>query len=313
LHGAKPLTKANSVTSKRTAWLARIILAYVFIILLWATTPLAIKWSSQGAGFLFAGATRMSIGAVCLLIIIAFRRKRLELTRLSLLTYAVIAVQVYGSMVPVYWAAKFIPSGWISVVLGLSPLITATMSAIWLSERSLGWANVFSYLLGVAGLAVMFGSALQLGQAAVFSIAAVVFSAFLQCASAVWVKRIDAKLSAFSQVTGGVLLSLPFYWANWYFVDGVWPNLLDETTIACIVYLGVIATTIGFILYYFLLSQLGATQVALITLISPVLALMLGHVINQEPLNWKIAAGTACILLALVIHTYVGMSRLRRA
>ncbi|RLA22994.1 MAG: EamA family transporter, partial [Gammaproteobacteria bacterium] len=31
----------------------RIALAYIFIILLWATTPLAIKWSTEGSGFIF--------------------------------------------------------------------------------------------------------------------------------------------------------------------------------------------------------------------------------------------------------------------
>ncbi|MEQ1527867.1 MAG: DMT family transporter [Methylococcales bacterium] len=286
----------------------RVGLAYVFIILLWGTTPLAIKWSSEGAGFLFAGMARMTIGVACLLLVLAIKRQRLQWHRSALLTYAAITMQIYGSMVPVYWAAQFIPSGWISVILGLSPLITAVLAAIWLAERSLSQAKIFSYLLSVSGLAIMYGSALELGPNAVLGMVAVVFSAFLQCSSAVWIKRINAKIPALAQVTGGLLMSLPLYWGSWAIADGHWPKDVPVMAWAGIAYLGAIASTIGFVLYYYLLKKLGATQVALITLISPVLALLLGHVLNQEPLTLKIVGGTLCILAALSIQVLTKVS-----
>ncbi|MCZ6565910.1 MAG: EamA family transporter, partial [Gammaproteobacteria bacterium] len=40
--------------------------AYVGVILIWTTTPLAIQWSSQGGGYLFGITTRMLIG-LCVL------------------------------------------------------------------------------------------------------------------------------------------------------------------------------------------------------------------------------------------------------
>ncbi|HLF97561.1 MAG TPA: EamA family transporter, partial [Methylococcaceae bacterium] len=43
----------------------RVPLAYIGVILLWATTPLAIKWSGEGPGFLFGVTGRMAIGAAC--------------------------------------------------------------------------------------------------------------------------------------------------------------------------------------------------------------------------------------------------------
>jgi drug/metabolite transporter (DMT)-like permease len=53
-----------------------------------------------------------------------------------------------------------------------------------------------------------------------------------------------------------------------------------------------------------LLTHLPATRVALITLVSPLLALMLGHIVNHEPLTMKIMAGTLLILSALIIHEF---------
>ncbi len=282
----------------------RITLTYISVILLWATTPLAIKWSGQGPGFLFGVTARMAIGTVCILLVLALMRQRLAWHRKALLTYLAIALQIYGAMLTVYWAAQFIPSGWISVIFGLTPLMTALLAAIFLGERSLTLGKLLAYGLGIGGLVVMFGSALQLGHDAVLGIGGVLVSAFLQSISAVWVKRIAAKLPALSQVTGGLLLALPAYLLTWWIVDGHWPVLLTPTSLAAIIYLGVIATSLGFVLYYYLLTHLPATRVALITLVSPLLALMLGHFMNHEPLTIKVVTGTLLILCALIVHTF---------
>ena len=282
----------------------RIPLTYISVILLWATTPLAIKWSGEGPGFLFGVTARMTIGMACILLVLALMRQGLAWHRKARLTYLAVAVQIYGSMLAVYWAAQFIPSGWISVIFGLTPLMTALLAAVFLGERSLTLGRCLAYGLGVSGLAVMFGSALQLGVDAVLGISGVLVSALLQSASSVWIKRIAAKLPALSQVAGGLLLALPAYLLTWIIADGHWPTALTTTSLAAIIYLGVIATTLGFVLYYYLLTHLPATKVALITLVSPLLALMLGHFINHEPLTMKLVTGTLLILAALLAHEF---------
>jgi len=284
----------------------RIYLAYLSVILLWATTPLAIKWSGEGPGFLFGVTGRMTIGLICILPILALAKQRLYWHRKALLTYLAVAVQIYGSMLAVYWAAQFIPSGWISVIFGLLPLMTALLAAVWLGERSLTLGKLLAYVLGLSGLWVMFGSALQLGHAAVLGIVGVLVSTFLQSASSVWVKRIDGKIPALSQVAGGLLLSLPLYLITWAKFDGHWPTEISPVSLASIVYLGAIATTVGFVFYYYLLIHQSATRVALVTLVSPVMALLLGHAVNHEPLTMKVAAGTLLILGALLVHEFFG-------
>lgn len=282
----------------------RIYLAYISVVLLWSTTPLAIKWSGEDAGFLFGVTARMAIGALCLLIVLLGMRQGLVWHRKARLTYLAVAVQIYGAMLTVYWAAQFIPSGWISVISGLSPLMTALLAAIWLKERSLTFGKLLSYGFGIGGLMVMFGSALQIGQNAAMGIAGVLVSTFLQSISSVWVKRINGNVPALSQVAGGLLLSLPVYLLTWGNIDGHWPATLSPTSLAAILYLGVIATPVGFTLYYYLLLHQAATRVALITLVSPVLALLLGHAVNNEPLTLKIITGTLLILTALITHQF---------
>jgi drug/metabolite transporter (DMT)-like permease len=282
----------------------RIYLAYISVILLWATTPLAIKWSGEGPGFLFGATGRMVVGLICILLMMGLSKQRMLWHRKALQTYLAVTLQIYGSMLTVYWAAQFIPSGWISVLYGLLPLMTALLAAIWLRERSLTPGKLLAYALGIGGLWIMFGSALQLGHDAVLGITGVLVSAFFQAASSVWVKRIDANIPALSQVTGGLLLSVPIYLITWAVFDGHWPAEISPISLASIIYLGAIATTFGFVLYYYLLIQHSATKVALVTLVSPVMALLLGHAVNHEPLTMKVATGTLLILGALLVHEF---------
>lgn len=283
----------------------RIALAYLTIIILWATTPLAIKWSGEGPGFIFGAASRMAIGTTCMLLLLLIRRKRLPAHRKAKITYFAVAIQIYAAMLSVYWGAQFIPSGWVSVIFGLSPFLTAFFAAIWLKERSLSFGKVCSYFLGIWGLSIMFSSALQLNIQAVYGIVGILAAVSLQTASAVWVKRIQAKLPATTQVTGGLLFALPAYLLTWVIFDNAsWPQNLTSTNIASIAYLGIVATTIGFILYYYLLIHLSPTTVGFIPLISPVLALYIGYSINNEPITTKILTGSALILSALVMHEF---------
>ena len=280
----------------------RLYLSYLAVIIIWSTTPLAIKWSGEGPGYLFAATGRMTIGTLCLIMMLALSGHRLSWQANARWTYAAVALQLYGAMLSVYWGAQYIPSGWISVIFGLSPLVTALLAAIWLGERSLTIGKILSYLMGMTGLAILFASALQLSRQAVMAIIAVLVAALLQALSAVWIKRIDAKLPALCQVTGGLLLALPAYWLTWWAYDGRWPQVMPASSLASTLYLGVIATTFGFVLYYHLLTHLSATRVALITLITPVLSLMLGHIINYEPLTGRTKTGTFFILSALILH-----------
>ena len=280
----------------------RILLAYISLVLLWSTTPLAVKWSGEGVGYLFGASARMVIGLTICLLLLFFGRQALSLQRKALWTYVAVFVQLFASMLIVNWAAQFIPSGWISVIFGLVPLCTAIIAAIYLKERSLTWAKLASYGLGLGGLVLVFGSALQLGQAAVLAISSLLLAVWLQAASAVWVKQINAQIPALVQVTGGLCLAVPAYLTLWYFLDGQWPIDIPLRSLCAILYLGGIATAFWFGLYYFILQRLPTTRVALISLMSPVLALIIGHLLNHEPLTLKIALGVALVVLSLLVH-----------
>ncbi|MCX7111916.1 MAG: DMT family transporter [Proteobacteria bacterium] len=280
----------------------RVLLAYLTLVLMWSTTPIAIKWSGEGPGFLFGVTARMLIGMVCVLLLITVTRQPFPRHRQALLNYLAVFLYLCPSMLALYWASQFIPSGWLAVICGLNPMITALMSAVWLNERSLKLHKFLAYGMGLGGLVMMFGTALNHSESAVFGIVGVLVAAVLQSASSVWVKRINSGLPALAQVGGGLLFSAPVYLLVWAALDGCPPAAMPVASVASIAYLGFFATPLGFALYFYILKHLAATQVSLISLLTPVMALVVGHLTNHEPLTARLMAGTLLILSAVFVH-----------
>ncbi|HEY5602035.1 MAG TPA: DMT family transporter [Gammaproteobacteria bacterium] len=278
--------------------------AFLGVIIIWSTTPLAIQWSSEGWGFMFGVTGRMLLGAVvCVALVMALRHK-IAVDRKALETYVAAGLGIYGSMMMVYWGAQYIPSGLISVLFGLTPVATAVLAAFCLQESGLTPGKFAGAALGMAGLAVIFGADINGHAIAWQGVVAMLISVFLHSVSAVWVKRINRSLPALTTTTGGLLVVAPLYSITWLVVDGNIPAGYEFRPAAALIYLGVLGSVIGFSLYFYILKHWEANRVALIPLITPVSALLLGHVLNNEVISFDVWLGAFFILFALSIHQW---------
>ena len=259
--------------------------AYVGVIILWSTTPLAIQWSGDGTGFLFGVASRMTIGAAVALLLVRLLRVVMPWHGKARETYVASGLGIYAAMLCVYWAAQYIPSGWISVLFGLSPIITGVMATLWLDERAFTPAKLGGMLLGLVGLVVIFGTGLDQGTEVIYGILAMLLSVTFHSLSSVWVKRIDAGLNGLTVSAGGLMVSVPLFLLTWVAAGTEWPQHVPLRAGLSIVYLAIFGSVLGFALYYYVLRQVEASRVALIALVTPVTALLLGNVLNGEPVS----------------------------
>ncbi|MBT2969796.1 MAG: EamA family transporter [gamma proteobacterium symbiont of Ctena orbiculata] len=273
--------------------------AYLGIVLIWGTTPLAIKWSGEGVGYLFGVTGRMVIGVTLALLVLRLIGRPLVWHKRARSTYLAAGLGIFIAMTAVYWASQFIPSGWISVVFGLSPIVTGLMARIWLQETGLDLQRFLAVLIALVGLATIFSVGIELGLGFVLGLIGVLISVITQSASAVWIKRIDAQLHGLVVTAGGLLVAVPLFLLTWFLQGESWPLVIEQRALTSIVYLGVVGSVLGFALYFYVLRHVETTKVALITLMTPVIALMAGNWLNAEQVDAKVWAGTALIMLGL--------------
>jgi drug/metabolite transporter (DMT)-like permease len=70
---------------------------------------------------------------------------------------------------------------------------------------------------------------------------------------------------------------------------------------------------LGFGLYYYLMKHLPAVSLAMITVVTPLLALVLGSVLNDERLSVQVWLGVATVCAGLYLNvTHFGRQARRR-
>ena len=285
--------------------------AYLGVILIWSTTPLGIQWSAQGASFSFAVMARMLIGLAICIVLLRATRTAFPFTPAARQLYAVSGLSIFVAMLLTYWGALHIPSGLISVIFGLSPLVTGVFAALWLSERTLTPLRLTGLGLALAGLWLIFGQPWPGDGRATLGTArsgggddgagagAGVDQA-AQCA--------DVVAGDHHRLAG---VATPLFVLAWLVADAAQlpPDITPRAGVA-IVYLGVFGSVVGFTLYYYVIKHLDAGRVALITLVTPVTALLLGQTLNAEFIPARGWVGIALIGAGLLLYEWQALRRL---
>ena len=278
--------------------------AYICVIIIWSTTPLAIQWSGDDVGYLFGITSRMTLGVLTGLLVAVALGIKLPWHTDARRTYVAAGLGLFCAMLSVYQASRLIPSGWISVLFGLAPIVTGVMAHFWLPGTALTPTRIIGMLLGLCGLAIMLLQAQSLGSGAIVGVAGMLFSVVAYSASAIAIKRIGADIPSLATTVGGLAVTVPLLFAVYILTNEPLPATVPLRAAASIIYLGIIGSVLGFALYYYVLRHMEATRVALITLVTPVIALLLGNFLNHEVIRVEVWIGTAAILCGLLFFEY---------
>ncbi|MEE4250911.1 MAG: DMT family transporter [Alcanivoracaceae bacterium] len=276
-------------------------LAYLIVVLVWATTPLAIKWSAETFMPVTAVMLRMMLAVAVGLPWLWLLGQRLRWDRLAIKSYAAALPGVFGAMSLSYLASVYVASGLISVMFGLAPLLSGFMLQLLPNPVRLNLWHWAGCVTGVGGLALVFADALQGGNQLI-GILLLLGAVTGFSVGGIAVKQVAAGLGPLPQTLGSLILSLPCFWVLWFVMgesftvgdamQGVW----------AVLYLALCGSLVGFVCYFKVLSSLPAATVALITLITPVLALLLGALFNGEQPGMNVITGALVILFGLALY-----------
>jgi len=277
--------------------------AYATIIIVWSTTPLGITWSNETLSPVAAVTIRMVIAAVIGYALLKAFRIPLSWSAKALRTYAYSLMGIFIAMLCTYSAAQYIPSGLISVLYALAPLLSNLFAYLILGKGDFSAARWVSFIISFIGLAVICLDDWVLNQDGWVGVVLLLIAVSFYSLSGVMVQREAYHAHPLSMTVGTLILSAPLFITSWWLMDGELPVLdWGSESPWAVLYLAVFGSLLGFASYFYIVRQLGATAVAMVTLVTPVIALILGSVLNDENITFQIISGTACVLFGLVLY-----------
>ena len=243
--------------------------------------------------------SRVLIGGAVLLALLAARAAPIRIPRAQFGRFFGIAV--LNNVIPFTlfaWGESRVASGPAAILNAMTPMFSILVGAlVWRSE-ALTRARVAGVLCGIAGVAVLVGPQAMLGQD-LLGQAACLLAAISYGFSVHYAKHITGVTPpnmALGQLTASSLMLLPLA----LLVDRPWALPAPRAAgLVAIVGLAVPCTGIAYLLFFDLLARAGANNTALVTLLVPVSALILGALVLGEPVAWNALGGMALIAVGL--------------
>ena len=277
-------------------------LVWLILCGIWGSTWLFIKLGLEDLPPLTFAGIRFVISCAILFPLVWVRHLALPKTRSD--WFLVVGTGVmsfslnYGL---VFWAEQYITSGLAALLQAMLPAFGLILAHIHVPAERMTWVKIAGVVLGVFGVGVVFSNQLAIsGRLALAGCVAMVLSAFFAAYSNVLVKTHGknlnpAVLAAFQMLFG--LVPLLLYGLTF---EGN-PLRLRWTPLAlvCLMYLAVVGTVIAFLMYYWLIQNMDVTKTMLISLVTPVVAVILGMLVLDEQLSWRTLVGGAMIMAGI--------------
>ncbi|WP_200976517.1 DMT family transporter [Echinicola sp. 20G] len=275
------------------------------VCIIWGTTYYAIKIGVESMPpFLFLGIRQFIAGLVLVLILAMFRRHRSFLRWKYFKGQAVPGIFLIGLGNGLLgMAEKYVPTGLIGIIYSLVPIIVLMYNITFTKGYHINRFTVLSILFGLAGVVFLFGDNSQQGPTdSSYNFGLIL--AFI-CAICWAIGGIISKMTAsssntlintaFQLISGGLFLFV----LSLFFRERL-PTEIDRYALWSLLYLTVVASLLTFNAYVYALKHLPLDTVAIHTYINPLVAIIIGWALLDEPVTIFTVLAGGLILISVV-------------
>jgi drug/metabolite transporter (DMT)-like permease len=279
-----------------------VLAALAFLCLVWGSTWLAIKVNIRDLPPLGAAGLRFLLAAL-VIAATAGRRRLPAAEKPGLGFWLLLAVlMVACPYACVYWSEQYIPSGLTAVLFATYPLFVAILAHAGVAGERMTPSLAGGLASGFVGVVVLFSADLSPAEPRwLLGGLLVLVSAVSSALATVQVKQRLAHLDPFlinlrPMLCGGLLLLLLSL-----AMESSAPWRWSARTIGILLYLSVFGSVLTFTIYYWLMRAIPVARLSFIVYVTPIVALVLGTWLEDEPFTPRIAAGTALVIVGIAL------------
>ena len=184
-----------------------------------------------------------------------------------------------------------------AVIVGLNPILTTLAARGLLSDERVGAAGLFGLLLGFAGIVTLAstkpGASLDVlsGPDLLSLDAGRVAMLFALGAIAAWslgstlVRRTRHGMDVYGFTAWQMLVGAAFLHVGAVLVEDGGRAVWDATGVVSLLYLAIVSSSVGFVIYFTLLERVGPIRANLVSHVAPVFAALAGFLVLGVPLE----------------------------
>ncbi len=285
-----------------------LLLAFALLCTFWGASWVAIKFSLMGFPPFLGAGLRFLLAMGFLFVYSRLRSFRLTVPRaaipLLLLTGLMVYFLDYGL---IYWAEQYLSAGVTAIFFSTFPLFVGVFAnALFRSDPFR--LNVYAGLLvSFAGIVVIFGGELtttRFENVQLLASVAVLVGAASGAAASLLVKTRLAGIDPVSLSYYQMLLGTPGLLLLGT-ARGEWTEMRwDWAAVLAVVYLGLAASALAFVLYYWLLQRISAVTLSLVVYFTPLVAILFDWLLLGEVPSRETIGGALLILSGVLLSQF---------
>lgn len=283
---------------------------YALLVLIWASTPLAIVWSVETIPAMWAMVIRFLLALPLILIVLWIAKTGLPLHKRAWLSYLAGSFSMVVSQSFTYMATAHLSSSIIALMFGLAPIVAGLIGVLWFAVRlnPVQWFGMFVASVGLGSVCLLAQGAMHFD---VIGIALMLMSVSTYCLSIYWVKAVKANIPPLSQAAGSLLCStliaiavIPFIWHQ---LPTTLPSIKSMLALS---YAVVMASVVAMVCYFKLVQNIAATTLSLTNVLTPIIALLLGALLNKEYITLPVFIGIMIIFVGMILYFFQDIQRI---
>ena len=279
---------------------------FVLLSFLWGSSFMAIKAGLEFLPPVLFAAIRYDIAGIILLGYAAatsdYWRPRTRADWTVVAIGSILIIGLYNALL--FVGQQGVTSGVAAILIAMNPVLATAFSRLLLPSERLGAVETVGLAAGFVGVGLVARpSTAGLVAADLVAPGLVLLAAGAVALGSVLVQRVDNALPtvgmvAWSTAGGALLLHLLSFGLP---SESITDIAFTTETILIVGYLAVFASAVGYLIYFDLLSQLGAIEINLVSYTVPVFAALSGWVVLNESLDWLAVAGFLVIFGGFVL------------
>ena len=287
------------------------VIVWLILAVIWGTTWIFIKIGLEDLPPIRFAAFRFILAVIILAFVIKLQKIPMPSIsknwKLILLT-GILQFSINYSTV--FWSEQYISSGLAAVLQAMITVFGLLLAWIFLPDERITKLKIFAVALGIMGVAVIFLEQLQVNSFLAFAgCVAIVVGSYAAAQASILIKAKASGIHPASLLFYQMICGLPLIIIYSLVQEG---NPLDSNwtwrAIICILYLTIAGTIAAFWLYYWLLSKIESTKAMMISLVTPLIAVVIGAVFLGETLPPQTFFGGILILASIGLIVFKGRS-----
>ena len=288
--------------ASRAEWLIFLALGFM-----WGSSYLFIKLAVDDFGTFTLVALRLAVGAALLWVVIRLAGQ--QLPRAPRIYGHLVVMAIVNIVVPfvlITWAEQSVDSSLAAILTSAVPLFAIIIAPLFLHDEPIRMNGVVGLVVGFIGVVVLTSHDLSIASADLTGELALLGAALSYAIGAVYSRRnmrgIPPMIPAVFQVTFALLISGAIAIA----LEHPWDARPDAQAVFSILWLGILGSGFAYLAMFRLLASWGATRATLVAYAIPVVGTILGFLVLQEPIDFRLLIGTALVVggVALVNSRY---------